>query len=526
MSTSSAVPFHLLAVASGQRQTAEDLLRSLAALDDALAALHAGCEPTRIAAVVDPLPDGRRLAAALLELADWTAAVGRAFQLADDGLPFGVVTVDDGQLSLLPAGVAPHAGLLDDIAGLSPAGVAALFAELDPTMIERLVTERPEVIGGLDGVPFTVRYRANHRLVLRDLATAAAAERNGASADERHDAAVRAARLRILRDDQVVLYDPRGHRIAVVFGDITTATNIAVEVPGMSNPYGSFTGRARTDASHLAAEMAGLRPGATATVAWLGYDSPSYREVTSPDDSIEGGKRLVAFVQGMGLNGGQALTLVGHSYGTMVVGRAEAGGAGARNIVLLGSPGTGADSASALRAPKGGGVYVERAPQDPVAGLEAFGTDPASPAFGATRLTTNAPGRPIVTGHSEYFTPGSEALRNTAAVAGGGRPAVQSPSVGDRVVGAQEAIEDRVGPMPLPAPLPGAPLPVSPAPLVHVIADHYNGPGAGVIDAVDRFDRTVAGGVHTVERNVIDGGIKGAKRVASTPARVVRWLAD
>ena len=128
---------------------------------------------------------------------------------------------------------------------------------------------------------------------------------------------------------------------------------------------------------------------------------------------------LASFTQNMGLHDGQVLTLVGHSYGSTVIGYGVLAGAPARDVVVLGSPGMGVERESDLHLPDGGHVYAERAPQDPVSNLEAFGNDPSMPTFGGVRLTTNDPGNPkvpVVTEHSKYFLPQSVSLDNVGRV--------------------------------------------------------------------------------------------------------------
>ena len=63
--------------------------------------------------------------------------------------------------------------------------------------------------------------------------------------------------------------------------------------------------------------------------------------------------------------------------------------------------------------------YSEQAPGDAIAELGVFGTAPASPTFGGTRMSTNAPDHPVVHAHSSYFEPGSEALENIVDVVTG-----------------------------------------------------------------------------------------------------------
>lgn len=487
MPTSSADPFQLTQLACGQRTDAEELLIHLAPLDEALASLRAGSDPALLGRLPDAVGDGRQLGSRLLAEAEWVARVADAFERADGGARRGPVTVADGALAAAFDRTQPVDGLAYDLTSMSPAAVAALLGELDPATLERLVSRHPAIVGNTDGVPPALRYRANHLRVAHDLSVAEA-QGNRSKIEG----------LRTLAGDQVIVYDTKHRRIAVVFGDLSTARHVAVAVPGMDSPFDGFTGRPRTYGADLHAEMARQGTGGVATVAWLGYDSPSRREVAIDDDAVDGAHRLRTFVNGMGLGPEQSLTLVGHSYGTLVVAKAERGGAGARNVVLLGSPGVEMDSASDLQVPEGGGVYAERAPEDLVGDFAgAYGPDPAAFGFGGIRMTTNASGAPRVTGHSNYFTPGSEALRNTAAVATGNQAAVQSPTLGERVA----AVDARA-----PSVL------RSGSQIVGEAARHYNGPGHEVVEVTDRIYKSAERSRETIERNAVDGGVKAIKK--------------
>ncbi len=326
------------------------------------------------------------------------------------------------------------------------------------------------------------RCLANRDRISHDLGALPAAGRPGTA---------EAARLRALLHDHVLIYDPvRGH-VAVVFGDLARATHVAIVVEGMNRPFSTFLGGARRDARRLASTMERQARSRTATIAWLGYDSPSYREVTSRHDASRGGHRLAAFVRSLDLQRGQELTLVGHSYGSIVVAEAQHAGAGARNLVLLGSPGVADGSFRLRRLARHARVYAERAPGDLVGDTEAFGTDPALPGSGATRLTTNRAGRPRVEGHSQYFEPRSQALENIAAVATGGKPQVQKPSPGEKVIEVQEQLDELTDPF---------------GRTIEGMVAAYHGPGHELLDLRARLHRVKDGAAHLVERTVIDGG--------------------
>jgi pimeloyl-ACP methyl ester carboxylesterase len=176
----------------------------------------------------------------------------------------------------------------------------------------------------------------------------------------------------------------------------------------------------------------------TAVVAWIGYAAPSWRQVPFATRARAGGRLLTADLAaldaGRTADGGDPahVTLVGHSYGSTVVGAAlRSGPKRADDLVLLGSPGVLADDVSQLGM-SGRRVYVGEAPFDPVADLGAFGADPGDPGFGATAIKADPePGlcwpERLSGAHSRYFDPGSESLRNVARVVVGRGSAATRP---------------------------------------------------------------------------------------------------
>jgi hypothetical protein len=157
-------------------------------------------------------------------------------------------------------------------------------------------------------------------------------------------------------------------------------------------------------------------------VAWLGYETPGTvsAAVVTPGRAEQAAPGLREFVGELrGVVGGSArLSLLCHSYGSVVCAEA-APGLDVDDIVLVGSPGTGADSAAGLRtrarvwAGRGADDWVGEVPHVE-AGLfgttVGFGADPLSPAFGA-RVFAAGDG-----GHSDYFVPGSVSLANLARI--------------------------------------------------------------------------------------------------------------
>ncbi|MDN0198247.1 alpha/beta hydrolase [Streptomyces sp. S.PNR 29] len=223
----------------------------------------------------------------------------------------------------------------------------------------------------------------------------------------------------------LLAFDGRGAgRATEVFGDLAHADRIAVLVPGSDtnlDTYGRF--HAAAEALHRRLLREAPQGTGTAVVAWLGYETPGTvsTTVTTTTRADQAAPHLRSFVDRLrGLVGPRAhISLLCHSYGSVVCGRAAAG-LDADDIALVGSPGTGADSAAALHtrarvwAARGADDWVANVPHikaDLFGTTVGFGTDPVSPAFGA-RVFAAGDG-----GHSDYFTPGSVSLTNLARIA-------------------------------------------------------------------------------------------------------------
>jgi hypothetical protein len=252
-----------------------------------------------------------------------------------------------------------------------------------------------------------------------------AAHRAGAAeaarAADAHGDRHRAAADRALADParHLLAFDGRGTgRVTEVFGDLARADRVAVLVPGSDTGLDTY-GRFRAAALALHRRLGDSR---TAVVAWLGYETPGTVgvAVATTDRAEEAAPALRQFVAGLrGITGpGTHVSLLCHSYGSVVCARA-APGLDIDDIALVGSPGTGADTAAALRT--GARVWAARGAADWVAHVPhvsaglfgttvGFGTDPVSPAFGA-RVFAAGDG-----GHSDYFAPGSPSLSNLARI--------------------------------------------------------------------------------------------------------------
>lgn len=218
-------------------------------------------------------------------------------------------------------------------------------------------------------------------------------------------------------------FDARGGGQAVeVIGELPHAERIAVVVPGADGNLENYDswkfagGGARAlhdEAGHLSPQVR------LAVVAWLGYDSPS---TLSPDVLTDGRAKRAAvelrrLVAGLRRTRPAApISLLCHSYGTVVCGKAAAG-LPISELAFYGSPGTTFPSAKALHtsatvwAGRKSGDWVGHVPNVRLLGLVGFGADPTSKAFGARDFEAG-PGT-----HSGYFKPGSRSLRDLALIA-------------------------------------------------------------------------------------------------------------
>ncbi len=217
----------------------------------------------------------------------------------------------------------------------------------------------------------------------------------------------------------LVVYRPQLQHYAVLFGDLDGAHHVAVIVPGVG------------DGTNMCADWI---PGAmnlydaadaSAVVLWKGYHNPANvlsaaeRSIECAENLVTAGKDLAAFVGWLDLGPHQSLTVVAHSFGSIVTGCALADhDLQCTDVVVAGSPGMTVDDLRQLHVEQSH-FFSEQAPGDAIAELGIFGASPTAPTFGGTRMRTNAPDHVPVQAHSSYFVPGSEALENIVAVVTG-----------------------------------------------------------------------------------------------------------
>jgi hypothetical protein len=315
------------------------------------------------------------------------------------------------------------------------ADVRAWWAGLGGAERLRLETAAPSVVGNLEGVPYDVRDRANRSVLAAELA----------------DPAGRSARAAMLGQvEQSLAHDPgaprrnlitldtRGSgRAAIAIGDLDTAADVTVVVPGMfftvTGQMADFTNTANDLYSEQATLAGVAAPGAgngIAVIAWMGYRTPDLSNILSLQLAQTGAGRLERTVDGLRQvrDGEQPrVNIVAHSYGsTTALMALSSGRMSADTLTVLGSPGSDVQTASEL-AVRSGQVFVGDAHSDPIAGSGYFGTDPGSSTFGSTVLdlaggvAQAADGevfrRPV--GHNDYLKPGTASLHDVALIAVG-----------------------------------------------------------------------------------------------------------
>lgn len=406
-------------------------------------------------------------------LAQESAVLRRDSLAAEDDLAVALRSLSAGAAGarqrLAAAAGDPLASALEKSGGRTAATLSGLTADeaagwwRSLTADERaaLLAAYPEVVGTLDGVPADARDTANRTLLGRDLADLEARDRAGTL-----DGAGRAAlaNARAVRDqlEEISLYeDPQTFsplvaqlydyepyafagdgRALVCVGDMSTADNVAVNVPGLTTTVsGSLAGNV-VNAVNLYQEARKAAPGSTmASVAWIGYDAPSdwdSAQVALEGSARDGGALLARDVAGFLASRGDDrphTTVVGHSYGSTTTAHAATDvGLDIDDIVLIGSPGAGSGVSEASQLGIGAEhVWVGSASTDYVTylgsngwvnsenwlGGTGLGNDPAEDDFGAQRFQAELVDRNEwvnISDHTGYYLKGTESLANMAGI--------------------------------------------------------------------------------------------------------------
>lgn len=319
--------------------------------------------------------------------------------------------------------------------------VRTWWAGLTNVQREMLSTGVPELIGNLEGLPYTVRDTANRRFLAEELdrlrGTLAGLGKGARDTTFRDIAELEKVAAALggpasSPPRRLLTLDTTGSiRAAISFGDLQTADFVSVLVPGMymsvATTIGPWTDTAARVYDDQVSFQRLFRDSRTvATVSWIGYQTPDIASVFTPALAEEGAAYLANAVNGLkAMRGAKPpyISLLAHSYGaTAAMMALERNTMSVDALGIVGSPGSSAKTASALAVPAGK-VWVGEAAWDPVVNSGFYGSDPGSPAYGAKKLSVAGTIDPITgetlrqsIGHNDYLEPGTESMRNLALI--------------------------------------------------------------------------------------------------------------
>ncbi|NUQ90969.1 MAG: hypothetical protein HOQ43_21205 [Glycomyces artemisiae] len=361
-----------------------------------------------------------------------------------------VPTADSGELG------AALAALYDAGGGLDPLEVNDFFTGLGEEQTAWLAVLYPSAIAEMPGAPFHARMAAN-QIVLEATTAASTAyaspDRPWTGDAERPP---REELQRLIGSGRQFLYlDPYnnagdGSWIEVV-GDLDTAANVAVLVPGGSAVLSSENFDLYY---HRAKSFVDAADGELAIVVWAAASWPSgWVEESWASWSQVAAESLASFTFDLRNQiGDRPLTLMGHSYGGAVIGYAETYDLEADQVLHIASAGMGNDVYSpedytepcrtrySITAPGDPISYVQGMPYVPLLGHGADPDDFPGVKTLATGSLSDAPGavddygRSLaeqgiagktiegVHSHSEVFYPEGDAWNNILQVLIGGDP--------------------------------------------------------------------------------------------------------
>jgi hypothetical protein len=275
--------------------------------------------------------------------------------------------------------------------GAGPAAVAQWWATLSTAERNSAIRADPGRVGALEGLPAWARDEANKSALSRVLTDESAPGHEIAVSVAAELARKEAAGEEV----QLHQFQPEEGLVALAVGDLDTADHVALLVPGTGNDPIEDLDDLVDDAGVVADATTAAAPGAAvAAIAWMGYRTPSnLAKASSPHHSWPGGRALDATLDGLAAarvsapGGRPHTTLIGHSYGTLVIDRAAdaPGPLAAHDVVLLGSPGMD-NRAPELEVER---VYEASAPADPITWAEFHGEQTWEDSYGAVELPTD-----------------------------------------------------------------------------------------------------------------------------------------
>ena len=351
---------------------------------------------------------------------------------------------------------------IDSVYGTSlpgtPDQAAAAWEGLQPMERQAWIHERAGIVGNTDGIPAVDRDTANRvelPKAISDMESRIQSLEAAKPPPSRMAGALRGAwrkevesqteilngykaveqALRNNEDRQLFLMalakDGNGRAIIAV-NNPDTATDVATFIPGTGAKLtGISKDLERSDDMHDAALYAGS-PSAS-VIIWHGYDAPQSLAAASRAMYARNGARPLRNFQ----NGLRAAhhgppshnTLIGHSYGTTVIGTAakDSSGINADDIALVASPGVRAGTASRLKitgvpdGEQGQHVYATTARGDVIRFVPrpVHGRQPVTREFGAQNFESAPGGWNWIRNHGAYWNLRNPALFNVGRIIAG-----------------------------------------------------------------------------------------------------------
>ena len=224
-------------------------------------------------------------------------------------------------------------------------------------------------------------------------------------------------------------------RAVIASNNPDTANNVTTYVPGTGTNLSGMAGGVERSERMLDEARRADPNASTSVVTWYGYDAPpELLNATQDSYADHAAGDLRSFQEGLRVTHDGAPShnvLLGHSYGTTVVGTAASGPTPmpVDDLVLVASPGAGVEGVRDFNLtgvpPEENGthVFATAALGDPVPLFTAtgmLGPNPDGPLFGSTTFPSD-PGNPT-TAHSSYFDKGSTGLRNMGRIIAGRAP--------------------------------------------------------------------------------------------------------
>ncbi|MEV3935588.1 alpha/beta hydrolase [Glycomyces sp. NPDC049804] len=350
-----------------------------------------------------------------------------------------------------------------------PNDVNSWWNSLTEDSQQLLIEERPDLVGPTEGIPVVDRDPANRLLLDDQIANLEAqiaeldanpdpnSSRYNTDALLREELTSQLNNLQDLREQidgsvkiedgpelQYYLLDfestPDGQAVVSV-GNPDTAHNVNVYVPGTGAGLDNLNGdlsRAET----MTRDAYEYAPAGTenASILWLDYDAPDdLAQATDTMWADNAASDLSSFTDGLRASAeGEPsnLTMTGHSYGSTTIGiAARDEGLNVDNMIFVGSPGVGVDSAADLNIDPDH-VYASRNEED-IIGIArdvdiasagegilyptvddemVHGIDPTSEAFGGQEFSSEATRDGATENHSAYWDDANDIGRKNMAL--------------------------------------------------------------------------------------------------------------